>query len=142
VPNEGRRIVRVKLIFSTDAPRTSAHLHKAHFKVDLLTNTNLSLKVLLFSYFGRYFMDSVRLSSKGQVIIPKPIRDAYHWDTGQELMLIDTGSGILLQQKAPFTESALDEVAGCLLYTGIPKSIADMDKAIAEGLKAQFYDCG
>lgn len=87
-------------------------------------------------------MTSVKLSSKGQVIIPKPIRDIYHWDTGQELILIDIGSGILLQQKAPFTESALDEVAGCLHYKGKPKSIADMDKAVAEGLKAQFHDCG
>jgi AbrB family looped-hinge helix DNA binding protein len=87
-------------------------------------------------------MASVKLSSKGQVIIPKPIRDTYHWETGQELQLIDTGNGILLQPKAPFAESALDEVAGCLHYTGKPKSIADMDKAIAEGLKAQFHDRG
>ncbi len=87
-------------------------------------------------------MSSVKLSSKGQVIIPKPIRDTYHWDTGQELTLIDTGSGILLQQKAPFVESTLDEVAGCLPYTAKPKSINDMNKAIAEGLKAQFHDCG
>jgi AbrB family looped-hinge helix DNA binding protein len=87
-------------------------------------------------------MDSVKLSSKGQVIIPKPIRDAYHWDTGQELTLIDTGSGILLQPKTPFAESTLNGVAGCLLYTGKPKSIAEMDKVIGEGLKVQFHDCG
>ncbi len=87
-------------------------------------------------------MAFVKLSSKGQVIIPKPIRDAYHWENGQELTLIDTGNGILLQPKAPFVESALDEVAGCLFYKGKPKSIADMDKAVAEGLKTQFHDCG
>jgi AbrB family looped-hinge helix DNA binding protein len=87
-------------------------------------------------------MASVKLSSKGQVIIPKPIRDAYHWENGQELMLIDTGNGILLQPKAPFVESALDEVAGCLRYSGKPKSITDMDMAVAEGLKAQLHDCG
>jgi AbrB family looped-hinge helix DNA binding protein len=87
-------------------------------------------------------MDSVKLSSKGQVIIPKPIRDTYHWETGQELQLIDTGNGILLQPKAPFVESALDEVAGCLRSTGKPISIADMDKAVAEGLMAQFHDRG
>lgn len=87
-------------------------------------------------------MASVKLSSKGQVIIPKPIRDNYHWETGQELQLIDTGSGILLQQKAPFVVSTLDEVAGCLPYTAKPKSIDDMNKAIAEGLKSQFHDCG
>lgn len=86
-------------------------------------------------------MDSVKLSSKGQVIIPKPIRDSYHWETGQELMLIDTGNGILLQPKAPFAETSLNDVAGCLSYAGKPKTLAEMDNAIAEGLKAHFYDC-
>jgi AbrB family looped-hinge helix DNA binding protein len=85
---------------------------------------------------------SVKLSSKGQVIIPKPIRDTYHWETGQELSLIDTGSGILLQPKAPFAESTLNEVAGCLCYAAKPKSIDEMNKAVAEGLKSQFHDCG
>jgi AbrB family looped-hinge helix DNA binding protein len=86
-------------------------------------------------------MASVKLSSKGQVIIPKPIRDNYHWDTGQELQLIDTGNGILLQPKAPFAEYMLDKVAGCLRYSGKPKSIEDMENAIAEGVKAQYHDC-
>ena len=86
-------------------------------------------------------MDSIKLSSKGQVIIPKHIRSAYHWERGQELILIDTGNGILLKPKAPFSESKLSEVAGCLHYAGIAKTVDEMDRAIAEGLKAQFNDC-
>ena len=86
-------------------------------------------------------MDSIKLSSKGQVIIPKHIRSTYHWEPGQELILIDTGNGILLKPKAPFSESTLCQVAGCLHYTGTAKTVAEMDRAIAEGLKAQFNDC-
>ncbi|MBM4207027.1 MAG: AbrB/MazE/SpoVT family DNA-binding domain-containing protein [Gammaproteobacteria bacterium] len=85
---------------------------------------------------------NVKLSSKGQLIIPKPVRDAYHWETGQELTLTDTGNGILLQPKAPFAESTLSDVAGCLPYVGKALSIDDMNQAVAEGLKAQFHDCG
>ena len=85
-------------------------------------------------------IDSVKLSSKGQVIIPKHIRSAYHWNSGQELILIDTGNGILLKPKAPFSESTLSEVAGCLHYSGTAKTVDEMDHAIAEGLKAQFND--
>ena len=86
-------------------------------------------------------MDSIKLSSKGQVIIPKHIRSAYHLEAGQELILIDTGNGILLQPKAPFSESTLSEVAGCLHYAGTALTIDEMDEAIAKGLKAQFHDC-
>jgi AbrB family looped-hinge helix DNA binding protein len=87
-------------------------------------------------------MDSIKLSSKGQGIIPKHIRSAYHWEAGQELILIDTGNGILLKPKAPFSESTLDEVAGCLHYAGTAQTVEEMNQAIAEGLKAQVNDCG
>lgn len=86
-------------------------------------------------------MESTKLSSKGQVIIPKHIRSLYHWETGQELSVIDTGDGILLKTKAPFAESTLSEVAGCLHTDGTAKTLAEMNDAVAKGLKAQFHDC-
>ncbi len=64
-------------------------------------------------------MDTIKLASKGQVIIPKHIRSAHHWEAGQELILIDTGNEILLKPKAPFSESTLSEVAGCLCLLSI-----------------------
>jgi AbrB family looped-hinge helix DNA binding protein len=36
-------------------------------------------------------MQTTKLSSKGQVIIPKILRSRYKWNTGQELSVIDTG---------------------------------------------------
>jgi len=36
-----------------------------------------------------------RLSSKGQLIIPKPACQAHGWDAGQELEVIDTEDGLL-----------------------------------------------
>jgi AbrB family looped-hinge helix DNA binding protein len=87
-------------------------------------------------------MDSIKLSSKGQVVIPKHIRSSYQWETGQELVLIDMGNGILIRPKALFPCSQLSEVAGCLPYVGTAKTIEDMDHAVAQGIKAQFHDCG
>ena len=86
-------------------------------------------------------MASTKLSSKGQVIIPKHIRSFYHWEAGQELVVIDTGDGILLKPKAPFSKSTLSEVAGCLHYAGTAKTIDEMNDAVAKGLKAQIHDC-
>lgn len=47
-------------------------------------------------------MTITRMSSQGQVIIPKALRDAHHWEEGQELIAIDMGDGILLKPKKHF----------------------------------------
>jgi len=81
------------------------------------------------------------LSSKGQIIIPKPIRSAHHWEPGLELIVIDTEDGVLLKQKSPFTKTKLKDVAACLHYTGEPKSIEEMEQAIEQGVKEQTNGC-
>ena len=83
-------------------------------------------------------METTKLSSKGQVIIPKKLRDAHHWLAGQELIAIDTGDGILLKPKQPFKETKLADVAGCLLYKGKAKTLAEMDDAIRQGVLEQW----
>lgn len=59
-------------------------------------------------------MELTRLSSKGQVIIPKAVRAAHHWEPGQELEVIDTKEGVLLKPKSPFARTELSEVFGML----------------------------
>ena len=103
--------------------------------------TNFSTKVndiiltiiLLFAA-----METTRLSSKGQVIIPKKLRDAYQWLAGQELIAIATDDGILLKPKQPFKETKLAEVAGCLSYEGEAKTVAEMDDAIRQSILKQW----
>lgn len=85
-------------------------------------------------------MDTTKLSSKGQVIIPKQFRQAHRWETGQELVVIDTGDGVLLRPKTPFATSTLDDVASCLRYEGKPKTLNDMEEAIAAGATKQRND--
>ena len=83
-------------------------------------------------------MNTTKLSSKGQVIIPKPLRSAHHWESGQELVVIDVGDGILLKSKTPFEQTDISEVASCLKFNGKPKSIDDMDAAILKGIKDKY----
>jgi len=80
------------------------------------------------------------ISSKGQVIIPKPIRAAHNWQPGQRLEVIDSEDGILLKPASPFPATTVEEVSGCLDYRGAPKSLADMEEAIAKGVKETFRD--
>ncbi len=83
-------------------------------------------------------MDTTKLSSKGQVIIPKPLRTAHHWETGQELVVIDVGDGILLKPKTPFPESSIDDVASCLKFKGKSKTLDDMERAIRKGIRDKY----
>ena len=82
-------------------------------------------------------MQTTKLSSKGQVVIPKSLRVAYHLEAGQELVVIDVGDGVLLKPQSPFAEKNIDEVASCLKYAGKTKSLADMESAIGKGVKSQ-----
>ena len=77
-------------------------------------------------------MKTTKLSSQGQVTVPQSLRE--HWEEGQELIIINMGDGILLKPKKIFSETRLDEVAGCLNYQGKVKTIEEMDQAIAQGI--------
>jgi len=85
-------------------------------------------------------MPTTTLSVKGQVIIPKPIRDARHWAPGQRLEVIDVDDGLLLRPAKPFAETTIAEAAGCLPYTGKAKTIAEMEGAIAKGVRETYRD--
>jgi AbrB family looped-hinge helix DNA binding protein len=80
-------------------------------------------------------MSTTRLSSKGQVIIPKVLRSRHHWEPGQELVAIDTEDGVLLRPASAFPVTTLREVAACLSFTGKAKTLEDMDAAIKAGAK-------
>jgi len=80
-------------------------------------------------------MDTTKLSSKGQVIIPKPVRASLRWLAGQELEVVHLRDSVLLRPKSPFQETTLDAVAGCLQTTGKAKTLDEMEQAIAQGVR-------
>ena len=81
-------------------------------------------------------MKTTKLSNQGQVTVPQSLRE--HWEEGQELIIINMGDGILLKPKKIFSETRLDEVAGCLNYRGKVKTIEEMDQAIAQGIQKSW----
>jgi len=80
-------------------------------------------------------METTKISSKGQVVIPKSLRVAHHWEAGQELVVVDVGDGILFKPKSPFKETNINEVASSLKFTGKTRSLDDMDEAIRKGVR-------
>ena len=80
-------------------------------------------------------METTRVSSKGQVVIPKSIRDRLHLEAGATLSVGVENDAIVLHQvrkalRLP-TESEIDAVAGCLKVVGPMPSRTDEDAAIA-----------
>ena len=83
-------------------------------------------------------METTKLSSKGQVILPKHIRTAHEWSAGIEFLVEDTPEGVLLRPLKAFKPTRLKDVIGCVGYTGPAKTIKQMDAAIAAGVKASY----
>jgi len=81
-------------------------------------------------------METTKLSSQGQVTVPQSLRE--HWEEGQELIIINMGDGILLKPQKIFSETRLDEVAGCLNYQGKVKTIEEMDQVIAQEIQKSW----
>ncbi len=83
-----------------------------------------------------------RLSSKGQVIIPKTIRSTHQWESGQTFIVEETENGILLRpvKSVVFAKTTLQQAAGCLqsAYQGKPKTLEEMETAIRQGIEVQY----
>ena len=76
-------------------------------------------------------METVSLSSKGQFVLPKIIRDRHHWDAGTEFVVIDRGDEVVLKPVKPFTETSFEPPDTPSIYAGPPLTIEDMDRAVA-----------
>ena len=74
------------------------------------------------------------VSTKGQVILPKAIRDQRRWQAGTRLTVEDTPDGVLLRSEPLGAKTTVDQVAGMLkhLYNGPPKTIEEMDAGVME----------
>lgn len=83
-------------------------------------------------------MDTTRLSSKGQLVIPKAVRDAHGWKEGTEFTVEATRDAIVLRPKRLFPRTTVDQVFGSAGYKGPPKTIEDMNAGIDEALKERW----
>ena len=80
-------------------------------------------------------METTKLSSKGQVILPAAIRAAKQWKAGVEFAVEETEDGVLLRPLKPFAPTTLDEVAASVNYTGKARTLDEMDEAITAEIR-------
>lgn len=73
---------------------------------------------------------TIRLSTKGQVILPKSIRQRRRWDAGTRLVVEDTAEGVLLKAAPIFEPRRPEDVFGSLAIAGPPKTLEEMDAGV------------
>lgn len=83
-------------------------------------------------------METVKLSSKGQIVIPKGMRDDMHLPPGTEFIISVTATGLTLTPKTLFPKSSVKQVRGFLAKPGrkLPND-TKIKASILAKLKAQ-----
>jgi AbrB family looped-hinge helix DNA binding protein len=76
-----------------------------------------------------------RLSTKGQLIIPKEIRERHGWTAGMELTVEDHGNSVVLRRAEDLPVTTLEDLVGCAGYRGPSRSLKEMEDAIARGAR-------
>ena len=82
-------------------------------------------------------MERTKLSSKGQVILPAATRNANQWGAGVEFAVENTAEGVLLRPLKPFAATVLEDVTGAAGYKGRPRTLEEMDDAIAAEIRVR-----
>ncbi len=80
------------------------------------------------------------ISTKGQVVLPKTIRDLRQWAPGTRLIVEETPNGVLLKSASAFPDTTIDSVFGSLRHGGPALSLEDMDAVIASEAKRRARD--
>ena len=70
------------------------------------------------------------VSTKGQVILPKAIRQTLRWEAGTRLVVENTPEGVLLKPAPVFAETRGEDVFGCLAHDGAPKTLEEMEAGV------------
>ena len=73
---------------------------------------------------------TITLSSKGQVVIPKAIRDELHWHAGTQITLVTTASCVTLKAVPKKTGRKFEDLIGMLKHEGQPLSTEELCKPV------------
>ncbi len=78
------------------------------------------------------------VSTKGQVVLPKSIRQRRHWDAGTRLIVEDTPDGVVLKAAPVFKLTTPEQVFGSLKTAGPPKTLQEMDAGVAAEARRRY----
>jgi AbrB family looped-hinge helix DNA binding protein len=75
------------------------------------------------------------VSTKGQIVLPRVVRERRRWSAGTRLLVEETKDGVLLKPAPALPATEPKDVFGSLPYKGRSVSIEEMDAAVAREAK-------
>jgi AbrB family looped-hinge helix DNA binding protein len=78
---------------------------------------------------------NITVAKDGRITLPREILDKHGWPAGTKLLVVETPEGVLLKRASVFPLARHEDVYGSLKYHGKPKTIGEMDEAIAIEVK-------
>lgn len=75
-------------------------------------------------------LPTTTVSTKGQVILPKAVREHRNWSPGTRLVVEDTAEGVVLRPAARFPTTSPAEVFASLPSPGGLRTIEEMDAGL------------
>lgn len=79
-----------------------------------------------------------RISTKGQVVLPKEIRDRRGWAAGAELIVEERPDGVLLRRAPKIAPTRVEDVFGSLGPVDRIVSIEEMNEAVLEEARRRW----
>lgn len=73
-----------------------------------------------------------KMSSKGQVVIPRELRERRGWREGTELIVEETDGGVLLRFPTLERKLEVSALVGCAGYRGPRRSLDEMEQGILD----------
>ena len=87
-----------------------------------------------------------RVSDKGQVVVPKALRDLKGWCSGTDLEAVDVAEGVLLRPRPTKKGLSVDEAVARLrklyVHQGPPVALTEMKEAAAEEAAERYQRSG
>ncbi len=81
-------------------------------------------------------MFEVKLSTKGQLVIPVEVRNRHGWEPGARFDLEDRGDTLVLRpHRTPRAGYGLEDLLGAVAYEGPAVSVEAMDDAVRRAFK-------
>jgi AbrB family looped-hinge helix DNA binding protein len=83
-------------------------------------------------------METTKLSSKGQVVLPKSVREAHGWGPGTEFVVEPTADGVRLRARGSFPRTEVADVFGSVPTRGPAKTLEEMDAGIRRAVAKHY----